>query len=158
MRFIGRLSGVKLLLAVLALGTCAFVGAAEANGKVSVLYSFEGGDGGHFPDTGVLVDSNGNLIGGAGGGIYNGGVIFEISPAGQETVLHSFGNTGDGTFPEAGLIADKHGNIYGTTYLGGPGGYGTVFRLAPGGGYDLLYSFTGGSDGGYPSGTLTRDA
>jgi uncharacterized repeat protein (TIGR03803 family) len=147
---------ISSLLALAA--SIAFSGVVEASGNVSVVYSFQGGSGGQFPGTGLIEDSAGNLIGGAGGGDYNGGVIFQISPQGAETVLHSFGNTGDGTDPAGGLIADSQGNIYGTTYLGGPGGYGTVFRLAPGGGYKQLYSFTGGADGGYPSGTLTRDS
>lgn len=147
----------KLLVAALFLTLCASFNDAQANAKVSVLYSFAGGSGGAFPNTGVIFDSNGNVIGGSGGGDFNGGIIFQISPAGEETVLHSFDNTDDGSFLKGGLIADKQGNIYGTTYLNGPGGYGTVFKLAPGGAFTVLYAFKGGSDGGYPSGTLARD-
>jgi len=147
----------KALVAVLSLVMASGFQPAEAKSSVSVLYSFVGGSNGHFPNTGLITDSAGNLIGGAGGGDYNGGVIFRVSQSGEETVLHSFGNTGDGNSPEGGLISDAQGNLYGTTYLGGPGGFGTVFKLAPGGGYTVLYSFKGGADGGYPSGTLTRD-
>jgi uncharacterized repeat protein (TIGR03803 family) len=153
------LSGKMLISSVLALSALtAFSGPVEAQGNVSVVYSFQGGRGGQFPDTGLIEDGSGNLIGGAAGGKYNGGVMFQISPAGAETVLHSFGNTGDGNDPVGGLIADSQGNIYGATYLGGPGGYGTVFRRTAGGAYKVLYSFSGGADGGYPSGTLTRDS
>lgn len=153
-----RLAGKRLSSAGLVLVMSAAFSAAGASGTVRVLYSFTGGSGGQFPGTGLIEDGAGNLIGGAGGGNYNGGVLFEISPAGQETVLHSFGDTGDGGDPAGGLIADQQGNVYGTTYLNGPGGYGTVFKLTPGGKYTLLCSFSGGNDGGYPSSTLTRDS
>jgi uncharacterized repeat protein (TIGR03803 family) len=38
---------------------------------------------------------------------------------------------GDGQTPVAGLIFDKEGNLYGTTYVGGEYGYGTVFEVTP---------------------------
>jgi putative DNA primase/helicase len=51
-----------------------------------------------------------------------------------ETVLYGFtgfGGDGDGFSPEAGLIADKQGAVYGTTFHGGNGNNGTVFKLTP---------------------------
>jgi uncharacterized repeat protein (TIGR03803 family) len=153
----GEFFGAWLLPVGVAFVLSAASGVAEANSRISVLYSFTGGNAGQSPGTGLIEDSDGNLIGGAGGGEFNGGVIFKVTSAGQEAVLHSFGDSGDGSFPDGGLIVDKQGNFYGTTYLNGPGGYGTVFKLAPGGSYTLLYSFKGGADGGYPSGTLTLD-
>jgi uncharacterized repeat protein (TIGR03803 family) len=76
-----------------------------------------------------------------------------------ESVLYNFcseeGCT-DGRNPEAGLTFHG-GNLYGTTYLGGTFGAGTVFELSPNGeeGWNetVLYSFTGGADGsgGYSS-------
>src|SRR5439155_14962165 len=50
------------------------------------------------------------------------------------------------------------GNFYGTTYEGGNGGFGTVFKLTPGGVFNALYSFAGGSDGGFLYGGLAQDA
>lgn len=78
-------------------------------------------------------------------------------------LLHSFGVTpGDGTNPAAPLISDSNGNLYGTTPSGGAGGFGTVFELvkSPAGTYTekVLYSFSGGTDGGSPSGGLVMDA
>jgi uncharacterized repeat protein (TIGR03803 family) len=44
--------------------------------------------------------------------------------------------------PQAGLIADAAGNLYGTTYNAGPGGDGTVFKLA-GSGFVVPATFAG---------------
>ena len=37
----------------------------------------------------------------------------------------------DGSQPFAGLIQDKNGTFWGTTFFGGPEGYGTVYKLTP---------------------------
>jgi uncharacterized repeat protein (TIGR03803 family) len=79
------------------------------------------------------------------------------SAAPTETVLHSFSGN-DGAQPIAGLIADGNGNLYGTTAKGGASGNGVVFKLAPGGTYTVLYSFTGGSDGRFPQAGLIADS
>jgi len=72
-----------------------------------------------------------------------------------ETMIHAFQSTNknDGVTPNAPLIADAHGALYGTTATGGKYGRGTVFKLVPTGGawtQNVLYSFTGGTDGGLP--------
>jgi len=75
------------------------------------------------------------------------------------TVLYSFkGEPNDGAGPLAGLIEDTAGNLYGTTQAGGPANSGTVFKLDQAGNETILYTFTGGSDGGFPEyGSLLRD-
>ena len=82
--------------------------------------------------------------------------------SGQETVLYSFAGGADPNLPYAGVIIDKAGNLYGTTELGGAYNQGTVFELTPNpdGTWteNLLYSFTGGADGGQPSAGLIFDA
>jgi uncharacterized repeat protein (TIGR03803 family) len=66
--------------------------------------------------------------------------------------------------PYAGVIEDSSGNLYGTTSGGGTDGKGTVFQLVPpsgsGGAWteNVLYSFTGLTDGGAPVGGLTFDS
>lgn len=79
----------------------------------------------------------------------------------QETILYQFsGRKGDGAAPLAGVIFDSAGNLYGTTPIGGVHGQGMVFELSPsneGWTGTLLYSFTGGSDGGWPSAPLFMD-
>ena len=53
----------------------------------------------------------------------------------------------------AGVIRDPAGNLYGTTSLGGTGGGGVVYELGT-----VLYSFTGGADGGGPNGVIRDSA
>ncbi len=75
-------------------------------------------------------------------------------------VLYSFcakPSCGDGANPFAGLIADSQGNFYGTTNGGGTYGFGTVFKLPPGGKAKVLYSFQSGSDGASPLAGLIAD-
>ncbi|HEV2473200.1 MAG TPA: choice-of-anchor tandem repeat GloVer-containing protein, partial [Chthonomonadales bacterium] len=74
------------------------------------------------------------------------------------STLYSFTGGSDGSYPFAGLTQTSDGNLLGTTYEGGSGGYGTVFRIATSGSLTTLYSFTNGSDGGYPYGRLIQAA
>jgi uncharacterized repeat protein (TIGR03803 family) len=88
-------------------------------------------------------------------------VAFKLSPAGILTVLHNFTGGADGEYPYGGLVSDRAGNLYGTTIGGGAHGAGVIFKLIPcdsGYEYKLLYSFTGGADGGLPYARLIRDA
>ena len=133
----------------------------------TVLHAFTGGSDGWDPSGGLVFDAAGNLYGVTiYGGLNNGGILFELSPtltgAWTETVIHSFGATLDGARPWSRLIFDTTGNLYGTTEAGGAFGFGTVFKFSPnsGGGWDetLLYSFTGGTDGGSPYTGVTFDS
>jgi uncharacterized repeat protein (TIGR03803 family) len=99
----------------------------------------------------VVFDKQGNLYGTTSvGGAFNSGTVFMISSYGTETVLYSFTGGADGAVPYDGLIFDRHGNLYGTTAGGGAFGQGTVFKMPSSGGETVLYSFTGGADGGGP--------
>src|SRR5467141_2207117 len=67
-------------------------------------------------------------------------------------VIFSFAGD-DGEYADTDLETDSAGNIYGTTVLGGDFGGGTAFQLGPtanGWVHTVLYSFTGGADGGEP--------
>ncbi len=82
-----------------------------------------------------------------------------------EKVLYSFRGTPDASIPTSNLISDDAGNLYGTTERGGISdgyyGNGTVFKLSPASGHwreTILYKFSGGSDGKYPSSGLIRDS
>jgi uncharacterized repeat protein (TIGR03803 family) len=66
----------------------------------------------------------------------------------------------EGEYADTDLETDSAGNIYGTTVLGGDFGSGTVFQLSPtpnGWVHTVLYSFTGGADGGEPYKGVTID-
>jgi uncharacterized repeat protein (TIGR03803 family) len=79
--------------------------------------------------------------------------------AATTNVIFSFGG-GDGEYADTDLETDSAGNIYGTTVLGGDFGGGTVFQLrhtATGWVHTVLYSFTGGADGGEPYKGVTID-
>jgi len=130
----------------------------DTAGHYTVLCAFTGGTDGDGPDDGVIRDSAGNLYGTTEfGGTAGLGVVFKLSAAGRETVLHSFMGGADGSQPLAGVIRDPAGNLYGTTLFDGAGRWGVVYKLDSAGDYTVLYSFTGGADGGYPNG-LVSDA
>ena len=83
--------------------------------------------------------------------------------AGAEKVLYEFTGGTDGDSPRHSLIFDASGALYGTTFDGGTYGAGTVYTLIPNsdGSWteSVLYSFSGGADGGYPDwGSLTFDS
>lgn len=127
------------------------------NGTATVLHSFTGSDGAN-PYDAPFMDRDGNLYGTTSdGGTDDAGVVFKLTPGGAETVLYSFTGGNDGGHSTAGLIADEDGNLYGTTNVGGVNNAGVVFKVVPNGTETVLYSFTGGNDGGYPFGVLIED-
>jgi len=114
---------------------------------------------GESPFGGLVRDAAGNLYGASAyGGAYGVGSIFKVSPTGHESILYTFQNGSDGGTPYGALIRDAAGNLYGTTLIGGTSGWGTVFELTTSNQLVVLYSFTGGWDGGNPYGGLTMDA
>jgi uncharacterized repeat protein (TIGR03803 family) len=128
----------------------------------------ENGMDGVNPFAGLVFDASGNLYGTTGfGGMYNEGVVFEMSPrvggGWNEAVLYSFGAGTDGLVPETSLIFDTGGNLYGATSYGGVYGVGTVFEVTPTAGgtwtETVLHSFNDdGTDGTYPRAALTLDS
>jgi uncharacterized repeat protein (TIGR03803 family) len=153
-------------------GTGAGVGTVyevSKSGKESIVYSFQGGADGAYPQ-GSLVALNGVLYGttqaggsGSGCNTYNGtcGTVFGVSTSGKETMLYSFKGGADGEIPVAGLIV-VNGELYGTTQEGGgatgsgfgPYGLGTIFKVSTSGNESVVHSFQGSPDGAYPLSTL----
>jgi hypothetical protein len=148
----------------------------------TVLFTFPGGSGGARP--GILtLDSAGNLFGeatigghvGASCDYYAGcGLVFELTPNPGDTtwtekVLHTFTGRADGGLPAGGLIFDLSGNLFGTTQAGGIKNLGNCYQTTCGVAFQLtpnpdgtwqetvIHSFTGGSDGGYPTSGLIFD-
>jgi uncharacterized repeat protein (TIGR03803 family) len=119
---------------------------------------------------GLIMDKAGQLVGVADiGGQHSDGTIFTLTPPAKaggrwvEGVLHAF-YVADGLNPIGDLIQDTDGTLYGTTDAGGAHNYGTVFQLSPPVApatkwmLKTLYSFTGGSDTGFPQQKLAFDA
>ena len=147
-------------------GNCGAIGCGTvfkidpSTGAETVIHSFTGGLDGKRPWA-ALIYEGGALFGtttessGAVNGGSDAGTVFKIDLAtGAETVLHRFAGAPDGATPWAALIY-QGGLLYGTTEQGGVSGNGTVFKVDPVSGAEMvLYSFTGGQDGGDPYGGL----
>ena len=143
----------------------------------TVLYAFQGGSDGVQPLSDLVFDPAGNLYGTTSlGGMMQAnchniggcGLVYKLTPSNDgwtESVIHSFTGGNDGFTPYSGLVFDQAGNLYGTTrYGGGPGcaplGCGTVYQLTPSGSgwkENVIYKFTGGSDGDDPWGGVIFD-
>ena len=155
---------------------------AVCAGAKTTLYTFSGSDGANPNEYGgrLIFDQAGNIYGTtfagglqqceSGSPALGCGTVFQLSPSGSgwtESVLYRFTGDRDGAWPTSRLIFDQAGNLYGTASIGGlqggcqffdDYGCGVVFKLSPSGSgwtESVLYSFTGGADGGLPFGGLT---
>jgi uncharacterized repeat protein (TIGR03803 family) len=87
-------------------------------------------------------------------------IPLSAASASTTKVIYSFAGGSDGEYLDTDLVADSAGNLYGTSVQGGDFGGGTVFQLSPSGAgwtHTVLYSFTGGNDGGEPYKGVTLD-
>jgi uncharacterized repeat protein (TIGR03803 family) len=154
-------------------GTVFKLARSGSNWTESVLYSFNEPTDGRSPQSGVIADAAGNLLGTAmWGGPDSYGTVFELTHSGSawtETVLRNLQLGNDGAIPVGGLIFDPAGNLYGTTSWAGPNSGGTVFELSPSNGtwtFAMLYGLTcygdwcgdGISSGPGPQASLLMDA
>jgi hypothetical protein len=142
-------------------------GAGGAQWSLYLMHTFgwTQEDGTH-PYGGLTVDQLGNAYGttAEGGGVKNGGTVFELTPAlgspgtWVEKQLYNFPNLLLGGGPGGNLVFDQAGNLYGTAGGGDlscPLTCGVVFRLSPQGdgnwNYTVVHKFTG-ADGYDPIG------
>ncbi len=129
----------------------------------TTLHAFGGPDGSQ-PLAGLVQGTNGSFYGTTNmGGSEGYGTIFKITPSGTLTTLHSFclqSGCTDGANSYAPLVQGIDGNLYGTTLGGGNSkGFGTVFKITPGGSLTTLHSFctqTGCADGKFPQTGLVQ--
>lgn len=142
----------------------------ESGWTFNTLYNFTGSSDGGNPVAGLILDSAGNLYGTTpADGPYYYGAAFQLHPANgawTEETLYTFTGQADGGTPDAALVA-KGTTFYGTTSSGGTGtgcglfgAYpcGVIFTLTPsksGWTENVIYSFTGGDDGGEPQTSVT---
>ena len=125
-------------------------------GALTTLHAFTSGSDGGSPYAGLTLGSNGLFYGTTEAGASGFGTVYEMTITGTVTTLHSFAGSSDGGNPYGGAVMASDGNIYGTTETDGSGNSGTVYEVTSSGSFSTLYSFTGGSDGGQPYGTLTE--
>jgi uncharacterized repeat protein (TIGR03803 family) len=143
------------------------------NWNETILYNWNGSPDGFDPYGAVTFDAAGNLYGttnsggtGTNCGVGACGTVFKLTPLGSghwsESTLYSFQGNSDGIYPNGWLVFDSAGNLYGATEGGGGVGNcsqscGIAFELSPTtGGWQesVLWRFTGGQDGRYPSSGL----
>lgn len=122
----------------------------RATGSYRSIFSF-GGPGGAVPWDG-LINVKGTLYGTTSTGGTGSGVVFKITPAGNESAIYTFKGGADGSFPYAPLIF-VGGALYGTATAGGIG-CGTVFKVTLGGAKKTLHTFQNNADGCEPEAPL----
>lgn len=79
----------------------------------------------------------------------------------HQNVLYQFQGAPDGAYPSSGdLLWDRQGHIFGATSSGGASNRGTIYELTCSGkicSEQVLYSFTGGTDGSNPPSGVVFD-
>jgi uncharacterized repeat protein (TIGR03803 family) len=133
----------------------------------SILYAFTGTSHYDYAPIGTLAfDSAGRIVGTTAGDAVFGygpgvGGVFRLVPSPSIsssvnqpwtiTWLYEFTGGADGAIPYTGVIFDAAGNIYSSTFMGGSGNHGVVYRLnASTWTQDILWTFSGGADGCAP--------
>jgi uncharacterized repeat protein (TIGR03803 family) len=138
------------------------------SGTFTSLYRFSDAKGTHA--TSLIQAADGNFYGTAAGDssggffnhppeLHNAGIFFRLTPGPGGvftfTTLYSFTGGADGSLPNS-LIQGVDGNFYGSTLCGPESppntftGDGKIFKITPAGALTILYTFTGGNDGGNP--------
>jgi len=101
---------------------------SDLEGIETTLYTFSGSDGAS-PLAALTQGSDGNFYGTtAGGGMNEGGTMFQLTPAGVVTVLYSFPNSSE-PGPDTNLVQGSDGNLYGARFYGGTYAKGYFFNL-----------------------------
>ncbi len=135
------------------------VGTNGTNFQNLVAFTGTGGTASGVVPFGSLIASGGTLYGMTNEGGANGdGNVFSVGVNGaNHRNLLSFAGTGgtaSGKNPFGSLILSG-ARLYGMTSAGGVDGNGNIFSVElDGSGYQDLYDFTGGPDGGDPNGDL----
>ena len=128
-------------------------------GTFNQLSNFVDCNNGQQP-TNLILGADGNYYGTTlNGGRYGTGSIFKATPAGTLTSIYAFPSAYEMTATHATLTSGIDGKLYGTaysSYYGTSPSAGYIFELGFNGTMTVLYTFTGGSDGGTPQGALVQ--
>jgi uncharacterized repeat protein (TIGR03803 family) len=73
--------------------------------------------------------------------------VLRVTKTGEMTVLHKFFQPTEGAGPTR-IIRTQDGNFCGVTTLDGEEGIGTLYELAPDGGFSVIHQFDQAADGG----------
>jgi uncharacterized repeat protein (TIGR03803 family) len=114
----------------------------DSSGNLTVLHQFGSYLDGNMSWAGLVQATDGSFYGTTSeGGLAGWGTVFKIDTTGSLTILHSLNFYTDGAAPYAGLIEGSDGLLYGTTWFGGAGGQGTVFKIDTSGNLTTLHAF-----------------
>ncbi len=135
--------------AMVVLSFCCFATAVASRAQtLTTLVSFDGTNGFMPWSTTLIQATDGNLYGTTyGGGAYDYGTVFKVTPNGELTTLYSFcaqSGCPDGKGPLGGVAQGTDGNFYGTTSQG-PANNGTFFKITPDGVLTTLYTSVAGA-------------
>src|ERR1035437_2719733 len=115
------------------------------SGTLKVLQTFGCSSGDLRDPVALILGTDGNFYGTTKGGGQpcNGGCggIYKMTPAGKLTVLHTFNGTTEGYYPVGAIIQASDGNFYGTTYGGGLGSFGVIYKMTPAGALTVIHDF-----------------
>jgi uncharacterized repeat protein (TIGR03803 family) len=161
----GNLYGATYAGGPAGLGTVFQLRPGSKNWKEKVLWAFTGGVDGSQPYESVTIDKSGNLYGTTFYGGANGkGVVYKLihskSGAWKQKIVYAFTGGDDGANPYSNVTIGKDGSLYGTTDQAGADSSGVLYKLthsSAGWTQTVLYTFTGGNDGGLPLAAITFD-
>ena len=128
----------------------------------TTLYQFQGGDDGVQPNSGLLIDGDGNLYGVTSAG-FHCGTVWQMTNDGfgrwAEGPLYVFQDLGDGCYPGGPLVRDAAGNLFGVAW--GNDGASVVYELSPANGgpwtFSVLLSFPNDGSHSPATGSLALD-
>jgi len=120
-----------------------------------IIHQFTNNPDGAHPDSPLLLCNDGLFYGTTPhGGSNNVGTIFRISLNGSlYQVLHQFNTNANETGEPESLCQGVDGVLYGTAFIGGANGAGSIFKINPDGtGYQVLYNCTNTPAGVFQAG------
>jgi len=132
----------------------------DTSGVGNDLYHFGLSPTGFRPTGGIIKASDGKLYGATVfGGTDGNGIVYSVNTDGTSyTVLHQFTES-EGYEPSGKLLEASDGRLYGACRWGGTSLSGFLYRINKNGsGFEVIFEFSGATDGYSPVGSLVEDA